>query len=142
MKKFQYGVWYPIKDYYENINDLDWAIVQFKETKTGFLPLPYRAEYHQRDKIWFTDTDADRYLCELCEPIAFMLWQPIEEVFKKDKPLEVIKEKPFESASCINYLTINKNNSNMLDYKHYCMTIRECDRVNEDEFNLLKEAIE
>ena len=83
MKKFQYGVWYPIKDYYENINDLDWAIVQFKETKTGFLPLPFIAEYLKRDRVWFTDTDKDRYLCELCEPIAFMLWQPIEEVLKK-----------------------------------------------------------
>lgn len=83
MPKFQYGVWYPIKDYYENINDLDWAIVQFKETKTGFLPLPVIAEYHQRDRVWSTDTDKDRYLYELCEPIAFMLWQPIEEVLNK-----------------------------------------------------------
>ena len=56
------------------------------------------------------------------------------------KVLEIIKEKPFESADCVNYLTINKNNSTMLDYKHYCMTIK--DILVEEDFNTLKEVLE
>lgn len=55
--------------------------------------------------------------------------------------LEIIKEKPFASASTINYIKINKDNPNMLDYEHYCMTIDIKYRVNEEEFNLLKEAL-
>lgn len=58
---------------------------------------------------------------------------------KKDLALEIIKEKPVESGDCINYITINKNNSNMLDYKHYCMTIKVT--LAEEEFNTLKEVL-
>lgn len=78
---------------------------------------------------------------EIPESCCLMDYNPVVIKTNNQIALEIIKEKPFESASCINYITINKNNSNMLDYEHYCMTIRESDRVNEDEFNLLKEVI-
>ena len=86
-KTLEYGKWYPISVYYENKDKLDWALVQFKETQTDFMPLPYVAEYIKRDGVWVTRSDKDRYLCEMCEPIAFMLWKPygkkeLEEMIK------------------------------------------------------------
>lgn len=60
---------------------------------------------------------------------------------KEKEILAVIKKKPCNSGLCINYLKANKNYPNMQDYEHYCMTIREFDRVSEDEFNILKEWI-
>lgn len=57
------------------------------------------------------------------------------------KALEVIKKNPYNSGICLTYLKSNSRYSKMKDYEHYCMTIRECDRVNEEEFNLLKEAL-
>lgn len=57
---------------------------------------------------------------------------------EQEKVLEVIWEKPFASASTINYIRINKDNPNMLNYEHYCMTIDVKYRVNEEEFDLLK----
>jgi len=56
-----------------------------------------------------------------------------------EKVFKIIKEKPFESASAINYIKINNDNPKMLDYEHYCMTIKE--KVLEEEFDLLKEMI-
>ena len=81
LEALEYGKWYPIIDYYENKDKykLDWALVQFKETETGFMPLPCVAEYIKRDGVWITQSDRDRYLCEMCEPIAFMLWKPYEK---------------------------------------------------------------
>lgn len=66
--------------------------------------------------------------------------QTLESIENELKALEIIKKKPFASASCINYITINKNNSNMLDYNHYCMTIK--DTLQEEEYDLLKEVLE
>ena len=60
---------------------------------------------------------------------------------KEKEILAVIKKNPCNSGLCINYLKANKHYPNMQDYEHYCMTIREFDRVNEDEFNILKEWI-
>lgn len=80
----EYGKWYPISVYYKNKDKLDWALVQFKDTKTGFMPLPFIAEYIKRDRVWTTHSDKDRYLCELYEPVAFMLWQPYVEVKDND----------------------------------------------------------
>lgn len=77
--KLEFNKWYDIKLYYENYDELDYALVQFKETKTNFYPLPVIAEYIQKDKVWTTHSDKDRYLCEMCEPIAFMLWKPYED---------------------------------------------------------------
>ena len=77
--ELEFNKWYDIKLYYENYDELDYALVQFKETKTNFYPLPVIAEYMQKNKIWTTHSDKDRYLCEMCEPIAFMLWKPYEE---------------------------------------------------------------
>ncbi len=60
---------------------------------------------------------------------------------KEKEILAVIKKKPCNSGLCIHYLKVNKQYPNMQDYEHYCMTIREFDRVSEDEFNILKEWI-
>lgn len=79
--KLEFNKWYSIDVYYKNQDKLDWALVQFKETKTGFMPLPCIAEYKKIGRVWTTyNDDTDRYLCELCEPIAFMLWKPYEVV--------------------------------------------------------------
>ena len=59
---------------------------------------------------------------------------------KQEKALEIIKEKPYESAPTINYIKINKGNPKMLNYEHYCMTVK--DKVNEEEFEILKEVLE
>lgn len=67
--------------------------------------------------------------------------QALLEAQREHKTLEVIKKKPCNSGLCINYLKVNKQYPNMQDYEHYCMAIREYDRVNEDEFNLLKEWV-
>ena len=75
----KYNTWLPIELYYKNADKLDWALVQFKETRTGYMPLPKIAEYKKRDKVWATYTEVDRYLCEMCEPVAFMLWQPCDK---------------------------------------------------------------
>ena len=83
--KLKYNKWYPINKYYNNLDNMDWALVQFKETKTSFLPLPIIAEYVKRDKVWRTKGGDDRYFCELCDAIAFMLWKPYKERNKKIK---------------------------------------------------------
>ena len=67
--------------------------------------------------------------------------QALLKAEKEHSALEVIKKKPYNSGLCINYLETNKHYPNMQDYEHYCMTIREVDRVNEEEFNLLKENV-
>lgn len=90
--KLTYNKWYPIQEYFNNIEDMDWALVQFKETKTGFMPLPIIAEYKKKAKVWMTATDKDRYLCEMCEPVAFMLWEPYE-LHQKLKMIGDLKEK-------------------------------------------------
>ena len=70
--------------------------------------------------------------------------EPISKKIKKclkEQAWEIIKKKPCNSGLCINYLKVNKHYPNMQDYEHYCMTIREVDRVNEEEFNTLKENV-
>lgn len=59
---------------------------------------------------------------------------------EQEQVLKIVFEKPCESASTINYIKINKGNPKMLDYEHYCMTIKDSLRVNEQEFDLLKKV--
>lgn len=83
MRKLKFNKWYDIKEYYNRIDDMDWALIQFKETKTNFMPLPKIAEYNQKDRVWMTHTEEDRYLCEMCEAVAFMLWKPYDKKERK-----------------------------------------------------------
>lgn len=76
--KLEANKWYPIEEYHKR-NNMDWALVQFKETKTGFMPLPIVAEFNKKDRVWETRSDMDRYFCEMCEAVAFMLWLPYDE---------------------------------------------------------------
>lgn len=78
----------------------------------------------------------DRQL-KLCEIIK----QALLKAQKEHEILETIKEKSSNSGLCIDYLKTNKYYPNMQDYKHYCMTIREFYRVNEETFNILKEWV-
>ena len=59
---------------------------------------------------------------------------------KKELAFDVIKENPYECATTINYIKINKDNHKMLDYEHYCMASKYT--VSKEEFDLLKEVIE
>lgn len=83
MKRLKFNKWYDIKEYYKRVDQMDWALVQFKETKTGFRPLPKVAEYNKKDKVWMTHSEWDRYLCEMCEAEAFMLWKPYDKTDRK-----------------------------------------------------------
>ncbi len=99
-KELEYGKWYPIEEYFRNIRQMDWALVQFKETKSGFMGLPHIAEL--RNNKWYIECDDEelytKYINEDCEPIAFMLWQPYNE----DSSLEAIDNaKPSEAFECL-----------------------------------------
>lgn len=62
-----------------------------------------------------------------------------QELFEKQcNVLEIIKQKPFESGICINYININIEYPKMQDYEHYCMAIKEDKRVDKNEFEILK----
>ena len=78
----EYGRWYPIEKYFENKSQMDWALVQFKEIKSGFMGLPHIAEL-RRDNKWHIECDDKesylKYINEDCKPIAFMLWKPYDE---------------------------------------------------------------
>lgn len=95
MERLKYGKWYPIRTYYENKDKLklDWALVQFKENKTGFMGLPHIAEL--RNDKWHLECDDEesyvKYINEDCEPIAFMLWQPynVKVVLEPNKPFRI-----------------------------------------------------
>lgn len=66
-------VWKPIKEYFKEQHD--WVLVQFKEKKTGFLPIPKVCEYRKHIGLWFTQEDnkvMQCYLNESCEAVAFM----------------------------------------------------------------------
>ena len=76
--KLEANKWYAIEEYYKRPN-MDWALVQFKEIKTGYLPLPIVAEFNEKDRVWETRSDMDRYFCEMCYAVAFMLWLPYDE---------------------------------------------------------------
>lgn len=130
-KKLEYGKWYPISVYYENKDDLDldWALVQFKETKKGFMPLPYIAEYIKRYGVWTTQSDKDRYLCELCEPIAFMLWQPYEEIKENTNPSEALK--------CLDYLGNEEMSITESEPFHY----QKLNFIYEEYFEPIKQAL-
>ena len=99
-KELEYGKWYPIEEYFRNIRQMDWALVQFKETKSGFMGLPHIAEL--RNNKWYIECDDEelytKYINEDCEPIAFMLWKPYNE----DSSLEAIENSnPSEAISRI-----------------------------------------
>lgn len=64
----------------------------------------------------------------------------LEDCKQQKKALEIIKQKPLESGICINYININIEYPTMLDYEHYCMTIKEDKRVDKNEFEILKEV--
>ena len=61
----------------------------------------------------------------------------LEDCWQQKKSLEIIKQKPFESGICINYININIEYPKMQDYEHYCMSIREDKRVDKNEFEIL-----
>ena len=96
--KLQYNKWYDINEYFNNLDEMDWALVQFKETETNFYPLPIVAEFNKRDRVWVTETEKDRYLCEMCEPVAFMLWQPYGQYKDMVKLSEMPHEETIEST--------------------------------------------
>lgn len=75
----EFGKWYPIEEYFKNIDKLDWVLVQFKENYSDFYPLPIVVEFNKRNKVWVNYTDRDRYIVEMLEPVAFMLWQPYDK---------------------------------------------------------------
>lgn len=85
MNDLEYGKWYPIEEYFKHIDEMDWALVQFKERYTDFYPLPVVVEFNKRDRVWVNYSNQDRYIVEMCEPVAFMLWQPFEEVLKDEE---------------------------------------------------------
>ena len=80
IKKLEFGKWYSIEEYFNNIENLDWVLVQFKERYSDFHPLPIFVEYIKRDRVWVNHTEHDRYIVEMLEPVAFMLIEPYEEV--------------------------------------------------------------
>ena len=64
-----------------------------------------------------------------------------QKLFERQRNvLEIIKQEPLESGICINYININIEYPKMQDYEHYCMTIKEDKRVDENEFEILKEV--
>lgn len=76
----EYNKWYPIVAYYENVENLDWAVVQFRDKRDGFMGIPHLVEYSVVDEMWHTwDASVDVHLNKDCEPIAFMLWSPFKE---------------------------------------------------------------
>lgn len=88
--KLETNKWLPIKEYYENLKELDWTLVQFKE-KSGFMGLPHIAEYRNTKKgyKWFLQNDDNNsyyhYINEDCEAVAFMLWESYEEELTNGK---------------------------------------------------------
>ena len=83
----------------------------------------------------------ERNATNLTNAIDYLERTPqIRTLRKCVKALEIIKKNPYNSGICIEYLKINKHNLNMLDYKHYCMTIK--DALQEGEYDLLKEVLE
>lgn len=57
----------------------------------------------------------------------------------QNEVLTIIKEKPFESATTINYIQINKDSPKMLDYEHYCMAVKYV--LPEEDFETLVRCI-
>lgn len=80
LKNLEYNKWYPIEEYFNNIENLDWVLVQFKGRYSDFHPLPIYVEFNKRDRVWVNYTEHDRYIVEMLEPVAFMLIEPYEEV--------------------------------------------------------------
>ena len=81
MKNLKFNKWYPIEEYYKNIDNLDWVLVQFKERYTDeFSPKPIVAKFNEKDRIWVSETNKDRYICEMLKPIAFLIWKPYDGV--------------------------------------------------------------
>lgn len=72
--------WRPIKEY--DHKTMDWVLVQFKERKSGFMPIPMVAERCRNGK-WHGQCDdtpaGEWYLNECCEAVAFMQIPPYEE---------------------------------------------------------------
>ena len=69
---------------------------------------------------------------------ALNLSNGIDELLKDLEVLAIIKQKPLESGICMNYININIQYPKMLDYEHYCMTIKGDKRVDKNEFEILK----
>ena len=70
--KNEQKLWKRIEEY--NPVWMDWVLVQFKERKSGFMPIPMVAERRSNGK-WFgqcDDTPTEEYLNEFCEAVAFM----------------------------------------------------------------------
>lgn len=65
---------------------MDWVLVQFKERKSGFMPIPMVAERSRNGK-WHGQCDdtptEEWYLNECCEAVAFMEIPLYEEGEKK-----------------------------------------------------------
>ena len=68
----------------------------------------------------------------------YILQKYIKATDKSVDALSLIKRKPYECADAIHYVTINKIYPRMLNYKNYCMSIKN--KLNEDEFNLITEV--
>ena len=86
---------------------------------------------HEEFKGLDIDTIVSLYKKEIVTDIL------CKEIEKQKNILSIIKEKPFESATTINYIQINKDNPKMLDYEHYTMSVKYV--LPEEEFDLLKE---
>lgn len=157
----EFNKWYPIEEYYKRKDKLDWALVQFEETKTGFKPLPKIAVYKKNDRVWATYTDCDRYLCEMCEPIAFMLWTPfikgLKEIdsnvqtltikSKKEQAWDIVVKKCIGNdnlelvKTCNNYNTYISTALTCVEDGVPCYLDTEQDILTKEEFNLLKEVV-
>lgn len=61
---------------------------------------------------------------------------------KKEKAFDtIIVKNPLEAGIAVNYVKTNINYTGMLTYEKYCMTIREADRLSEENFNSLVEVM-
>ncbi len=79
MFKLKAGKWYPIDRYYqfkEKMN-LDWVLVQFKDLRDNFEPIPQMAECNNADKKWHLSivgyNDIDDLFSKQLVPKAFMI---------------------------------------------------------------------
>ena len=126
--KYQYHTKSEIP-FMEDINTIKQALIQTSKTKQ---------EIQQ---------ELEQYYFKLIELLKeynqdyYTLKETLETKSKKEQAWDIVVKKPYNSGLCINYLKVNKHYPNMQDYEHYCMTIREFDRVTEEEFNTLKENV-
>lgn len=97
------------------------TLIQGKALETIRQVLLKQAQFdkaHEEFKGLDIDTIVSLYKKEIVTDIL------CKEIEKQKNILSIIKEKPFESATTINYIQINKDNPKMLDYEHYIMSVK------------------